>query len=81
MDVVLKLSADGQESQTGQRLLVLAKVELISGKLLTQEFVEWQIVIERTNHVVAIGEGIRTVGTGVASHVQPMSAPALAVMR
>ena len=36
VDVVLELPANGQEPKTGQRLFVLAKVELIRGKLLEQ---------------------------------------------
>ena len=81
VDVVLELAAAGQEPKTGERLFVLAKVKLIRGKLLKKEFIVRQIVIDRTNHVIAIGEGIGTVGTGVPGHVQPVTAPAFAVMR
>ena len=34
-----------------------------------EELIVRQIVIERTNHVIAIGEGIGTVGTGVSGHI------------
>ena len=80
VNVVLELPAAGQEPKTGQSLFVLAKVELIRGELLDKEFIVGQIVIERTNDVIAVGEGMGAVGTGVSSHIQPVTAPAFAVV-
>ena len=79
--VVHELAATGQEPQTSEDSFVLAQVELIGGKLLEQKLVVRQIVIERTNDVIAIRESKRAVGRGVSGHIQPVTAPALAVMR
>ena len=60
--------------------------EQIAGHLLAHELVIWLVVVERLDHVVAIlpGQRCRIVGglaggVGVADHVEPVPAPALAV--
>ncbi len=62
--------------------------KLIGGELLADELIVGQVVVEGRDHVVAIGVGIRiaavlgedvALGVGVAGHVEPVPAPALAV--
>ena len=67
---------------------VAAAGELIGGELLHDELVVAQVGIERRDHVVAVGVGKRiapilgehiALRVGVAGHVEPVPAPALAV--
>ncbi len=61
---------------------------LIAGQLLLNELIEWFVLVERLDHVITILVRIETdpvagiaVGVGVAGHVEPVAAPALAVAR
>src|SRR5439155_19702892 len=70
-------------------MLVLAQRQTVGRQLLEDKFIVRQIVVEGPNHIVAISVGIRkaallvenvTFGVSIAGHVEPVSAPALAVL-
>ena len=72
----------------GDQGLVFCGRDLIARQLFEEEPVVGLVVIEGPDHVVAIAPGIRpggvvfvTVGVRIPHHIQPMLAPALAVMR
>src|SRR6202035_2849518 len=63
-------------------------IQLIASQLLDDELIVWLVLVEGLDHVIAItpgvlyGEVVLKAGTvGVASHIQPVAAPPLAVMR
>ena len=89
--VVVELAARRQKAERGQGVLVVASIlrQAVGGQLLGDELVVRQIAVERPNDVVAVGVGIRkppllgegvALGIGVAGHVEPVPAPALAIM-
>ena len=89
MDIVEEPPAHCQVAQRRQRPFVLTQRQKVRRHLLQDELVERQIFIERANDIIAIGVRIRVppfflehvaLGIGVAGHIQPMPAPALAVL-
>src|SRR5262249_38518999 len=63
-------------------------IEQVAGGLLYNEVVEWQIEVERADHVVSIAIRVGDVGGkfiprrfSVSDEVKPMAAPALAQAR
>ena len=85
--------AHREETHRRQRGLVLRRREPVAGNLLADELVVRKIVVERLDDVIAIGPRKRVVGlilrvvvpvaarVRVARHVQPVTAPTLAVSR
>src|SRR5262245_61494282 len=76
-----------QESGGDQRLFAFPR-NLIPGDLLAQKNVVRFVFIESANDIVPVHPGTRpfdvlfeTIRVGIACHVQPVPAPALAVMR
>jgi len=78
---------DGEEPAAGPRLGLLR--HQVAGHLLSDELVERQVPVETSDHPVAVvprvGQGgvveESTEPVAVAGHVQPVPAPAFAVMR
>ena len=79
--------SDGEEPASGPRLGLLR--HQVTGHLLPDEVVEWQVLVETSDHPVTV---VPRVGQGgvveksskpvtVASHVQPVPTPALPVVR
>ena len=89
-----KLLLVGAAFGVGQRLPMKGRgqpvqrrraVEQVAGQLLDREPVERQVRIHRVDHPIAIPPGIGprivfliAVGVGIAGHVEPVPAPALA---
>ena len=74
--------------KTGRDALVKRRVrQQIAGELLQAELVERQVAVERLDDIVAIGPDrargvfLVTVAVRVTSHIEPVAAPTLAVMR
>ena len=78
-----------QEAHRRQIRRPLVTRQSIGRQLLGDEAIVRQVSVERPDHVVAVGVGIRKAafaaeripaGVGVTGHVQPVTAPALAIM-
>ena len=72
----------------GDQVFVLLRRNLIAGQLLQKKAIVGLVVVESANHVIAIAPGIaavrvvfEAVGFREADDVEPVLAPALAVMR
>ena len=88
--VVLLAEVDaraGAQEAGGDARLVRHVVQLVARDLLAQELVVRLVVVERVDDVVAVAPHVQAdvvllepVGVGVARHVQPVAAPALAVV-
>jgi hypothetical protein len=77
-----------RQEPCGNQVLVGIGLEFISGNLLTEESVEWLILVETPDHVIpkTPGVGPRMIGFvsfafGIAGDVQPVAPPAFAVSR
>ena len=89
--VVEEPPAERQEAHRRQRPAVVARRQQVGGELLDDELVVRHVLVERADDVVAVGvrrTGSRRssvedvpLGVGVAGHVEPVPAPALAVVR
>src|SRR5439155_8396268 len=86
--VVQKPPAEREKTERGERPLIGAEIESIGGDLLDKELIVRQVLVERANDPVAIGERERvtslfledvTLGVRVARDVEPISPPALAI--
>ena len=88
---IQRFRADGKEPR-GNRLLCFGSIVLsgkqIARELLLREPVEWDIRIERGNHVVAVPPSVRKIEVHglartlrIACDIEPVSTPAFAVMR
>ena len=56
-DIVLSIketSTQREESQRSQGTLVIAQAQMVSGQLLDDKTVIWQVLVEGTNNVVAV---------------------------
>ena len=78
----------GSEKAGGDERLVGHVIQLVARDLLAQELGVRLVLVERVDDVVAVAPGVysdvvllETVGVGVAGDVEPVAAPALAVMR
>ena len=88
--VVLLAEVDaraGPQEAGGDARLVRDVVQLVARDLLAQELVVRLVVVEGVDDVVAVAPHVQAdvvllepVGVGVARHVQPVAAPALAVV-
>src|SRR5207247_7507691 len=87
---VREAPADGEKTHRRERTLIVAEVELVGGELLDDESAERQVLVERANDVVAIRVGVGIAAlflehvafrVGVTGHIEPVSAPTLAVAR
>ena len=70
------------------RLSLVTWSSLVAGDLLLEEHVVRLVLVERADHVIAVAPGVGTVevvleavGIGVARDIQPVAAPALAIVR
>ena len=88
VDVPHEVAADGQEPEGRQGLLVL-EVEPVGRNLFRHEPVERQVAVERPDDVIPVGPRPRVLlpleedvplVVGVPGHVEPVPAPALAVV-
>src|SRR5258708_6804157 len=90
--VAVEMVAERQETERSQRAAVRADVYFVSGDLFDDELVERFVLVERVDDVVAIGPRVRingtlalaielSLGVRVARDVEPVAAPAFAVMR
>src|SRR5262249_42416905 len=79
--------ADAVERSRRQRI-VGDGVQLVAGELFADEAVIGLVVVKRADDIVAVTPGVRllvvafvTVGLTEADHIEPVAAPALAVLR
>ena len=88
--VVEEAAAERQIAERRQRPLVVAERQPVGSQLLHDELVVGQVLVERPDHIIAVGVGIRisalfredvTLGVGIAGDVEPVTAPAFAVAR
>ncbi len=75
-----------QESQSRDRLRIVG-IDHVAGNLLAQKLIEWLVMIERIDDVVAISPGMgaflvafEAVCIGIMDHVEPVAAPTLAIV-
>ncbi len=68
--------------------LIVIRPDLIGGDLLLNEFVVGLVLVESADHVIAISPGVLIIqvafesgGIGVPDHIQPVPAPAFAILR
>ena len=89
MDVPHEMPADGQKPESRKRFFVI-EFEAVGGDLLHHEAVEWQVAVERPDHVIAVRPRPRILFlleedvpliVRVSGHIEPVSPPALAVSR
>jgi len=85
----MKRPAQGEEADGRQRVLIRAERQPVGGKLLQNELVVRQVLIEGPDDVIAIGVGPGEVrllkehvplGVRVAGDIEPVAAPAFAVV-
>ena len=91
MVIVIESTANGQKTQPSQSPTIIFVQRLLVGcKLVGNELVKPQVLIERSYYVITVGVSkgefcLTTVNVstrvGIASDVQPMSPPSLAVSR
>ena len=97
LPVAVEMIAQREEAERGERRRILLRtlpvVQPVGGELFANELVVRQIVVERLDDVVAIGPGVGIersllaspvelpLGVGVARHIEPVTAPAFAVVR
>ena len=88
--VVAKLHSYGQETNCSERWIVVRKFQLVCRYLLQDESIEGDIAIESSDDVVAISvrewkcsksNGRSAMSIGIASDVQPVSAPSFAITK
>ena len=79
--------AGGEESGGGDELRIAGR-DQVAGELFADELVVGLILIERVDHVVAIGPGVKAfvvvfaaIGFSEADDVEPVTAPAFAILR
>ena len=84
---LLQRRADAVQRAGGDGLGVVGP-QLVAGDLLLDEAVERLVGVQGADHVVAVAPGVgievvglEAAGVGVAGHVEPVPAPALAVLR
>ena len=87
--LVLQVVLEPEPQIAGARTSIRrVRPNLVAGDLLFDEPVVRLVLVERPDHVIAISPGFRTVaivleaaGVGIADHIEPVPAPALAVVR
>ncbi len=92
--MILLFVIDGPKHPEGRRHQLILGVrqsggrQQVAGQLLGQESIEWFVVVERPNHIIAISprcpEYQRTPTAarfGETNHVQPVASPSLAELR
>ena len=94
---VLEALADGQEAEGGETRIIRRDArDAVGGELLDDELVVRLVVVDRVDHVIAIGPGIReaiileervthvdlqAAGIGIAGGIEPVAGPAFAEVR
>ena len=88
--VIAKPTAYGEEAECRQRAFVFAEVHAIRRELLLQKRIVRLVFVEGSNDIFAESVGVRvidilgkhvTLGVRIACEVEPVSAPAFAVLR